>query len=340
MNTNKKLISVMVPVYNVGPYIENCLESLIHQTYENLEIILVDDGSTDNSLEICKKYEAMDNRIKVIHKENGGLSTARNAGLDAATGDYYSFVDSDDYISTRFYEIMLNVALEHSADIVECDYNKIPFEDVTPENRDSFLDVKENRQVSIINNEQALLELFSDDLHLYIKTVVSWSKLYKKETYNNIRFPVSKLNEDEFTTYRVLHNCKKIATIDDVLYGYIKRPNSIMSATLSLKRLDVLDAFDGCIEYFHNHALYELEYRARARFLENTIELAVKMPRFDPSIADTAKKLLIKKFDDKFELNMKTLEAENNLPKDRIEFFRNRFNTQRQRFDDTIKSWN
>ena len=180
MNTEKKLISVMVPVYNVAPYITNCLESLIHQTYTNLEIILVDDGSTDNSLEICQEYAKKDKRIKVIHKENGGLSTARNAGLDVATGDYYSFVDSDDYISTRFYEIMLKIALEHSADIVECDYNKIPFEDVTPENRDSFLDIKENRQVSIINNEQALLELFSDDLHLYIKTVVSWSKLYKK----------------------------------------------------------------------------------------------------------------------------------------------------------------
>lgn len=150
MNTEKKLISVMVPVYNVAPYITNCLESLIHQTYTNLEIILVDDGSTDNSLEICQEYAKKDKRIKVIHKENGGLSTARNAGLDVATGDYYSFVDSDDYISTRFYEIMLNVALEHSADIVECDYNKIPFEDVTPENRDSFLDIKENRQVSII----------------------------------------------------------------------------------------------------------------------------------------------------------------------------------------------
>lgn len=340
MNTEKKLISVMVPVYNVAPYITNCLESLIHQTYTNLEIILVDDGSTDNSLEICQEYAKKDKRIKVIHKENGGLSTARNAGLDVATGDYYSFVDSDDYISTRFYEIMLNVALEHSADIVECDYNKIPFEDVTPENKENFLDIKENRQVSIINNEESLLELFSDDLHLYIKTVVSWSKLYKKETYNNIRFPVGKLNEDEFTTYRVLYNCKSIATIDDVLYGYIKRPNSIMSATLSLKRLDVLDAFDGCIEFFHSHALYELEYRARARFLENTIELAVKMPRFDPAIADTAKELLIKKFNDKFELNMKTLEKEQNLTADRLEFFRDRFNTQRQRFDDTVKSWN
>lgn len=164
--------------------------------------------------------------------------------------------------------------------------------------------------------------------------------MYKKEAYNNLRFPVGKLNEDEFTTYRVLYNCKSIATIDDVLYGYIKRPNSIMSATLSLKRLDVLDAFDGCIEFFHSHALYELEYRARARFLENTIELAVKMPRFDPAIADTAKELLIKKFNDKFELNMKTLEKEQNLTADRLEFFRDRFNTQRQRFDDTVKSWN
>ena len=219
-----KLISVIVPIYNVENYLVRCIESIINQTYSNLEIILVDDGSPDKCSIICDEYAKKDSRIKVIHKKNGGLSDARNAGLDIATGEYIGFVDSDDYIDKNMYKEMINELIEKNADIVSCAINNI-YSD-----RTEIINIDEE----IYDAELALKNLI---LGKNINQTV-WNKLYKKEVIGNILFEKGKINEDEFWTYRILANSKKIITLNKPLYSYLHRASSIMGQGYSEKNLD------------------------------------------------------------------------------------------------------
>ncbi len=226
----KEKISVIVPIYKVEKYLLKCVESLINQTYKNLEIILVDDGSPDKCPQICDEYAQKDNRIKVIHKENGGLSDARNAGMKIATGEYISFIDSDDWVNTDMYQYMLKEALLHNADIVECNiYNA--FEDKTEKyNTDHY---------AIYNNNYDIMKAYIKDYN--IKTVV-WNKLYKKSLIKDIPFEFGKYNEDEFFTYQVLSRANFLIHIDNYYYYYRQRSGSIMGSSYSLKKLDSLEA--------------------------------------------------------------------------------------------------
>lgn len=239
-------ISVIIPIYNVEPYLAECLDSVIHQTYQNLEIILVNDGSTDACPQICEDYAAQDQRIVLIHKKNGGLSDARNAGLAIATGDYISFVDSDDLLSLDFYQILLQTLIEKEADIIECEYRK--FKSLNE------LKILKNthHQLSKIYQTEIALELLMKE---YLKQVV-WNKIYKKEIINGFQFPKNRINEDEFWTYKVFGNAKTIAKIDKELYFYRQQETSIMGKSYSLKRLDGLYAIEDrityMIEYFPN----------------------------------------------------------------------------------------
>ena len=173
-----ELISVIVPVYNVESYVAECIESIQNQTYMNLEIILVNDGSTDNSGDICDQYATYDERIKVIHKENAGVSAARNTGIEAANGDYIAFVDSDDYIAPNMYEDMLRILKENDLDILEC----TAFRDKGGE----IIEGCNDGSLEIFNRDEAL------KMAMYDCFVAVWSQLYKRSAIDDVRFPVGR----------------------------------------------------------------------------------------------------------------------------------------------------
>lgn len=241
-------VSIIIPVYKVEDYLEKCIDSIIGQSYKNIEIILVDDGSPDNCGKICDEYASKDRRIKVIHKTNGGLSDARNYGMDVATGEYICFVDSDDFISQYYVQRLLTVGLLNGSDIVVCNFE--------------FIDEKGNKwirkekETKVYTSEEAIRDL----LTVQNTEVMVWNKLYKRSlfTKNNIKFPVGKIHEDNFTTYRLYDKANNVSLINDKLYYYLQRNNSIMS-TFNKKRFDILVAIDEINEYFRDENRFVLE---------------------------------------------------------------------------------
>jgi len=234
-------ISVIVPIYNVEAYLEECLDSIITQTYKELEIILVNDGSTDNCIKICKRYKEQDDRIQIVDKPNGGLSSARNAGLDVASGELIAFVDSDDVLHPRFFEHLISNISD--ADYIFCLYEK--FEDGTAINIKS--DLPRYDVMNLSNNEM----LNTLDTFHYPHSIVSWNKLYKAHIWSNLRFPNGKIHEDEFVIHEVLHRCKSIKFLNLELYYYRQRNFSITSGAKSEKAfLDSLEALQNRLQYF------------------------------------------------------------------------------------------
>ncbi len=234
----KELISVIVPIYNVEKYLRKCVDSLINQTYKNLEIILVDDGSPDNCPKICDEYAKQDSRIKVMHKENGGLSDARNAGMKVARGEYISFIDSDDWIKSEMIEDMYNRMIEDNSDLVSSGVLWVDEDGVEIRNAT----VSEN---CVLNTEQAIKELINDGK---LKQHV-WNKLYKTDLIKNILFDKGKYHEDVFWSYKVIGESKRISIEKNSYYFYVQRSESIMGEKYSAKRLDALDAMELRCEY-------------------------------------------------------------------------------------------
>lgn len=225
------LISVIVPVYKVEPYLDRCVQSIVDQTYRNLEIILVDDGSPDRCGEMCDAWAEKDSRIRVIHKENGGLSDARNAGMAAATGDWIAFVDSDDWIGANMYEVLLNAAKKTECRVVSCEVKRF-YEQQQPNTE--MHDV----HVDVLTQMDGMRELIKD--RRVQQLVVN--KLYWTKIVSNIPFAVGKCHEDEFWTYQVIAQIDRIAVTDHVGYYYLQRTGSIMAQTFSRKRLDAMEA--------------------------------------------------------------------------------------------------
>lgn len=224
------LISVVVPIYNVEGYLERCVESIINQTYKNLEIILVDDGSPDKCPEMCDEFARLDSRIKVVHKKNGGLSDARNAGMDVASGEYISFIDSDDYVSPDFYETLYNVMISEKGDIAECSVVKF-YED------DKFDEYTDDLKVSNYDTVDGLSALIAENpFHQHV-----WNKLYKSDLVLDVQFAVGKLNEDEFWTYQIFGRAGKVTKVNKTMYYYFQRNSSIMGESYNLRRLDALE---------------------------------------------------------------------------------------------------
>ena len=224
------LISVIIPIYNVEKYLDRCVDSIINQTYKNLEIILVDDGSPDNCPKMCDDYAKKDSRIRVVHKENGGLSDARNAGMEVATGEYVSFIDSDDYISLDFYETLFQTMIDNDSDIVECSVVKF-YEN------EKFDEYSDDLKVTNYETVDALDGLISENP---FKQHV-WNKLYKSSVALDIPYAVGKLNEDEFWTYQVFGKAKKVTRINKTMYYYFQRNGSIMGNSYNIRRLDALE---------------------------------------------------------------------------------------------------
>jgi|APEBP8051073178_1049388.scaffolds.fasta_scaffold00417_20 Glycosyltransferases involved in cell wall biogenesis len=219
-------ISIIIPIYNVEKYLIRCLDSILRQTYRNIQVILVNDGSTDHSPKIVEEYALKDKRVKFIHQVNGGLSDARNTGYQFVTGDYLMFVDSDDLVATNFCEKMLQKAHEFDADIVECDFIRF-------KNEDELLNLHFDSTAELMDSEIAIERLMKNEL----KQVV-WNKLYRTSVVNNLFFERGRIHEDEFWTYQILGNAKKILKISDKLYFYRQQNQSIMAEKYSIKRLD------------------------------------------------------------------------------------------------------
>lgn len=227
------LISVIVPVYNVEAYLDRCVESIVNQTYKNLEIILVDDGSTDNSGNKCDEWASNDNRIVVIHKENGGQAAARNEGLKIAKGSLIGFVDSDDYIDLTMYKSMQQIMAINEADIAECDMFKFYDQNlvITPSKSDSFI---------VMNREEAIKDFL---LEAHLKCTVP-NMLIKADIAKQVLFDEGKTHEDILWPYRAYVLSDKVIYIDTKLYYYFQRPGSTMNKTYSTKRFDGLDALE------------------------------------------------------------------------------------------------
>jgi len=236
------VISVVVPVYNQERFLEKCIDSLLGQTYTELEIILVDDGSTDKSGAICDVYAKKDARIKVIHKVNGGLSDARNAGIDIASGDYIAFVDSDDYVAPQMYERMYGALVENQADMVVCNCSFVDGDNRLIENRECQFKDCICTNAEMLNGRVATGEN-------YFLTVVAWNKLMPREVFSDLRYPKGKYHEDEFVFHKMYGGVKKIACISDKLYCYRQVSGTITDSKNVLYRLDRTEAMYERIKY-------------------------------------------------------------------------------------------
>ena len=253
-------ISVIVPVYKVEPYLHRCVDSILGQAFTDFELILVDDGSPDNCGKICDEYAKTDHRIHVIHQENGGLSSARNTGIDWAfensDSKWLSFVDSDDWIDELFLETLYKGVLETDTRISSCAFV-----------RTSSLDTAPPQNASPE-------ELLWDEFYLKdpIIAAVAWNKLYDKDLFDGLRYPVGRIHEDEFLTYKLLYKAKKVAFIDSSLYFYWQNPEGIMQKPFSLKRLDSIDAFGEQCAFLRRIGCTKLYYNRVAERLSNVIK--------------------------------------------------------------------
>lgn len=243
------LISIIVPVYKVEDYLDRCLESLTCQTYTNLQILLVDDGSPDHSGAICDAWAERDSRITVIHQENRGGGAARNAALDAAEGQLLAFVDSDDYIHPEFYTHLYSL-LETGADVAECGYVDT-FDDHAPLGGGS-------REPVFYTRQEAMTAHIRDE---YFRQII-WNKLYRRHVADGIRFPVGTKIDDEYFTWQLLARADRLVRSEFVGYAYRQQPDSIMHGRFSLKRVQSLDAKRQRLAYLKNH-LPRLENTAK-----------------------------------------------------------------------------
>lgn len=223
------MVTVIIPVYNVEMYLPLCINSILKQTYQNLEIILIDDGSTDDSPGICDTYALKDNRIKVIHQQNQGAAVARNTGLENATGEYIVFVDSDDFINEKMIEKLYIALKQTDSDLSICNFK------YTSENGKE-IDLKETDiKNEVLYTEEIIDKLFQNNNCGYI---VIWNKMYKKDLWKQIRYPVGVIYEDEAVIHHIFSKCKKVATISDELYYYRQVSGSIMHSERNEKNLD------------------------------------------------------------------------------------------------------
>lgn len=223
-------ISVIVPVFNVEKYIKKCVDSIVSQTFSNIEIILVDDGSTDNSGIMCDEYAKIDSRIKVIHKKNGGLSSARNAGINIATGQYFGFIDSDDYIDKDMFELLHRNIIKEKADLSICGIYQC-YEGKKPSINKPWY--------RILESEEAIRIAFEGKIF----SVNAVNKLYKRELFENLRYPEGKTTEDAFVIVDILSECKKIVATAEQKYYYFHREGSITTIKSAANCFDCIEAY-------------------------------------------------------------------------------------------------
>ena len=251
------LISVIVPVYNVENYLNKCVESIVTQTYKELEIILINDGSSDKSGIVCDGWALKDNRIRVIHKSNGGLSDARNTGLDIATGEYIVFVDSDDYIDSEMYEKLWTVLKKNGADLAICGFNQVtdkgdPLEICGLELKDGIIDKKEVLKGIIHSGSNC----------------VAWNKMYHSRLFDCIRFPLGKYYEDRMVMPLIIERSNRIVATSETLYNYRLSSNSITRSNPNIKWFDDVEGFYCNLKFFESRNYQELACETAVKLID------------------------------------------------------------------------
>lgn len=232
---DRPLISIVVPVYNVEKYLAGCVESILGQRYANLEVLLIDDGSTDKSPQVCDAYALKDPRVRVVHQANAGLSAARNAGIERAAGGLIGFIDSDDTISADMFDRLYTALVTSDADISLCGIRYVS-EDGKPVQDDAIPSLS----AGAVSGKEAISRwLSSEDSWLW---VVACNKLYRRALFDGVRYPVGKLHEDEFVIHHLLLQCRKVAYIPQAMYFYLQRSQGITRSAFSIRRLDGAEA--------------------------------------------------------------------------------------------------
>lgn len=224
-------ISIIVPVYNVENYLKKCVESILSQTFTDFELLLVDDGSTDSSGEMCDELKRLDERIKVIHKENGGLSSARNAGIDVAKGKYLTFVDSDDYIDTHMLEVLYKNMVQEDADLSIVGVTSV-YSGQEPE-------ITPSEKYVVTQKEATKMILIGKQASVY-----AVAKLYKRNIFDDLRYPVGKAYEDVYVIMDVLNQCKKVVVDTASYYFYVHREGSITASKFNIRDLESIDSWE------------------------------------------------------------------------------------------------
>lgn len=256
-------ITVIIPVYNVEQFLARCIDSIRNQSYKNLEILLIDDGSTDKSAKICDEYAEIDERIRVIHQENKGIASVRNLGVSQATGNYIFWIDSDDYVSGEIIFVLYSNLKRYHADMSICEFKK--------GNEIDYVFSQNNTDTCIEFTAQYAHEMLYKNNHTAFVIAASWAKLIKKELYEGLVYPEGKLFEDIYMSHYLIQRCSKIIYIDKVLYYYYQWPDSILGKTLRIEKLDYLDAFKDRISFYQNLNNAKLLEMARIQYLHSLI---------------------------------------------------------------------
>ena len=258
-----ELVSVIIPIYNVEDYLDRCISSIVNQTYCHLEIILIDNGSTDRCVQICDEWATRDPRIRVIHQEKLGVSAGRNRGLRVASGEWVMQVDSDDYIATQTIEWLLRACREQEADMAMCDFIR------GKEDAHVFAaDYPEH--IELIDGVAAISRIYTDSHHA-LRYAVACNRLCRRRLYDGLSYPEGKIFEDIYITHQLLYRCAKIAVLDIPLFYYYQRPGSIMNAEFSMKKLDYLQALVERVAFFKERGLQDLEQIAYDELLHSLI---------------------------------------------------------------------
>lgn len=268
------MISIIVPVYNVEKYVERCVESILAQSYREFELLLVDDGSTDQSGAICERLRAKDKRVRVIHQTNRGLSAARNRGLAEATGEYITYIDSDDYVDVSYLETLYQNAIQYQADVSVCGFCLVWEKKKTKEK------IKENGTVRLCSGRDAAEEIVA---HNKRSMITAWGKLYHRSLQELLIYPEGRLHEDEFVTYKVLYEARQVVETDIPIYNYFQRGNSIINDGYSIRRLDKLIALKEAIDFFASKNETELMKQAIKRYLLSIQIAWYRVKKFMPN---------------------------------------------------------
>lgn len=273
-----QLISIIVPVYNVEKYLHQCIDSILSQTFEEFELLLIDDGSTDNSGKICDEYEEKDSRIKVIHQHNQGQAKARNVGIDAAGGEWLAFVDSDDYIASDMMSVLLETAVAHHADMVMCNFSRFKDSD---ENA-----VEEKLPTPFLSEvtEQHKFLHFVGNSELSVYHITPCCKIYHKTVFEGIRYPEGRIYEDSAIAPALLDNAKKIVCLKDSLYFYRTNPQSTTQRRFSIKNFDYLLLYKDRIDYFLENGKTEYALKVSEDFFYFYINNYFKIDCSDKAI--------------------------------------------------------
>lgn len=262
------LITLIIPVYMVESYLDRCLSSIVRQTYENLEIILVDDGSKDSCPAICDRWAKKDKRIRVIHRENGGLSAARNSGIEAAQGEYLAFVDSDDFVSEEFIEALYQACKRTKSQIAQCRYEYVDG-DVMTKDREEVTEPTE-----VFSGKEMIKGMsWRDGAY----NVVAWNKLYHKSVFEGVRYPEGRIHEDEATTHKLFYQAEQVAFVYRYLYGYYTGGTSITRDKFSLKRLDWEWAVRNRLTFLKERQETEILIPMYKIYMDGTIDLYYKI---------------------------------------------------------------